>query len=86
MSVASYSVVNISCTEAISNEAMETSHFCGRVSVQSFFARIVDVVNTDVAGNASPTLALTNEIGLGCFRYGPANHCARGKTKADRAI
>ena len=30
-----------------------------------FFARMVDVVYTDVAGNSSPTLAFTNGIGLG---------------------
>ena len=29
------------------------------------FAQMVDVVYTDIPGNASPTLALTNGIGLG---------------------
>ena len=56
--VASCCVVNSPYTQAISNEAVERSPFV-RTSLRSlFFARMVrgDVVYTDVAGNASPSL------------------------------
>ena len=41
------------------------SPFLLTILASLFFARIVDVVYTDVTGNASPTLALTNRIVLG---------------------
>jgi transposase len=51
-------------SQTISNEAMEMGLFHRRV----FFVRTVDVVYTDVVGNASPTLAFLRGIGLGVAR------------------
>ena len=70
MSIASYCVVNSPCTQANSNEAVETSPFYGRVSLHFFFRPKIDIVYIDVAGNASPTLVMTNEIDLGMAPLG----------------
>ena len=54
-SVASYGVVNSPCTQAMSRGSGDESFL--RTSLASFFfARMLDVVYIDVAGNASPTL------------------------------
>ena len=55
----------------ITNEAVEMSPFYGRVSLNSF-RRMVDVVYINVAGSASPTLALPNGIGVALLCYGEA--------------
>ena len=61
--VASYGVVTAHVYQAIFNQAAEESFYTDESRLASlFFARMVDVVYTDVAGNASPTLALTNRI------------------------
>ena len=59
----SYGMVDGACAQAISNEAVETSSFYGRVKVHSI-AQMVDVVCTDVAENTLPTPVLSNGIGL----------------------
>ena len=57
-------MVDGACAQAISDEAVETSSFYGRLGSFSI-AQMVDVVCTDVAENALPTPELSNGIGLG---------------------
>ena len=71
----SYGVVNSLCTQAISTEAVETSHFTDESRFTLFRPKGRHRVPTS-RGKASPTLALTNGIGLGW-------HCAPGKITDD---
>ena len=58
-------MVDGTCAQAISDEAMETSSFL-RMSLGSLsIAQMVDVVCTDIAKNALPMPVLSNGIGLG---------------------
>ena len=48
-----------------------------------FFVRTVDVVYTDVVGNASATLAFLRGIGLGWLGYGLGRNILRVKVAVD---
>ena len=58
---APYGVVNSPCIQAISRQGRRVLFTLASL----FFAWMVYVVYTDIVGNPSPTLALTNGINLG---------------------
>ena len=63
-------------SQTISNEAMQTVFFTDE-------SRTVDVVYTDVVGNASSTLVFLRGIGLGWLAYGLERDISRVKVAVD---